>query len=204
MLSLFMGLVGKSQNFSINAISDSLYNTMLDKSYKKGCPVPRSSLRYLTILHYDANGQVQKGELVCHEGVAKDLIDIFKQLYKAQYPIESVKLIDNYGAVDEISMEANNTSCFNFRPVKESRKLSVHSQGRAIDINPLYNPCVRKKKDGTLMVNPIKGKKYVNRNKSFRYKIEKGDLCYKLFISHGFQWGGNWRSLKDYQHFEKE
>jgi hypothetical protein len=35
------------------------------------------------------------------------------------------------------------------------------------------------------------------------YKITKGDLCYKLFIKHGFSWGGEWKSKKDYQHFEK-
>ena len=35
-------------------------------------------------------------------------------------------------------------------------------------------------------------------------KIKKGDLCYQLFIEHGFSWGGNWRTTKDYQHFEKD
>ena len=34
--------------------------------------------------------------------------------------------------------------------------------------------------------------------------IKKGDLCYNLFIEHGFTWGGEWKSLKDYQHFQKE
>ena len=40
------------------------------------------------------------------------------------------------------------------------------------------------------------------RGKQFRYKINKGDLCYRLFIKHGFIWGGSWRTVKDYQHFE--
>ena len=33
--------------------------------------------------------------------------------------------------------------------------------------------------------------------------IDRNDLCYRLFVKHGFTWGGSWRSLKDYQHFER-
>jgi hypothetical protein len=73
----------------------------------------------------------------------------------------------------------------------------------AIDINPLYNPCVRRKKDGTLLIQPETGKPYVDRKKLFRYKISRSDLCYRLFTRYGFRWGGDWRSLKDYQHFER-
>jgi hypothetical protein len=73
----------------------------------------------------------------------------------------------------------------------------------AIDINPLYNPCVRRQKDGTLLIQPETGKPYVDRKKLFRYKISRSDLCYRLFTRYGFRWGGDWRSLKDYQHFEK-
>ena len=34
------------------------------------------------------------------------------------------------------------------------------------------------------------------------YKIDENDLCYKLFIEKGFEWGGSWEDRKDYQHFE--
>ena len=71
------------------------------------------------------------------------------------------------------------------------------------DINPLYNPCVRRRKDGTLIIQPSTARPYTDRTRSFNYKITKSDLCYRLFIQHGFRWGGNWRTLKDYQHFEK-
>ena len=119
------------------------------------------------------------------------------------YNLQGV-LIDNYGADDKCSMEANNTSCFNYRFVAGSKVLSNHSRGRAVDINPLYNPCVAKRRNGTVSVDPEKGRRYADRSKSFSYKIEKGDLCYRLFMEHGFMWGGNWRSKKDYQHFEKK
>ena len=127
----------------------------------------------------------------------------FAELYRQKYPIERIRPISDYDNDDERSMQANNTSCYCYRPIAGSTKLSNHARGIAIDINPLYNPCVRRKKDGTLKVEPATGRPYVDRSKSFKYKITTNDLCYRLFLQHGFRWGGSWRTLKDYQHFEK-
>lgn len=157
----------------------------------------------LTVQHVDFQGKTQQGVIICNQAIAQDLREIFAELYKAKYPIERIRPISEYGDDDERSMQANNTSCYCYRPIEGSTKLSNHALGRAIDVNPLYNPCVRRKKDGTLLIQPATGKPYVNRNKSFKYKITTSDLCYRLFTQHGFRWGGSWRSLKDYQHFEK-
>ena len=157
----------------------------------------------LKVLHVDFEGKTQQGVLICNKDIAKDLREIFTELYKAKYPIERIRPISEYGNDDERSMQANNTSCYCYRTVEGTSKLSKHARGMAIDVNPLYNPCVKRKKDGTLLVQPSTGKPYVNRSKSFKYKITQQDLCYRLFTKHGFRWGGAWRSLKDYQHFEK-
>ena len=157
----------------------------------------------LQVRHVDGNGQSHEGVIICNHAIAADLRDIFAELYRQRYPIERVHPISDYGDDDERSMQANNTSCYCYRPIAGSTKLSKHAQGLAIDINPLYNPCVRRRKDGTLLVQPATGRPYVNRQKSFPYKITSQDLCYRLFRQHGFRWGGNWRTLKDYQHFEK-
>ena len=101
-------------------------------------------------------------------------------------------------------MRANNTSCFCFRVIKGSSKLSAHAQGLAVDLNPLYNPCVKTRRDGTLFIQPSTAAPYVDRSRRFAHKIDRQDLAYRLFIQHGFSWGGAWRSSKDYQHFEKD
>jgi len=196
-------MTARAQTFTIDTISDAVFQRMLGKSYKYDCTVARADLRYLRIMHYDGKGREVQGELVCNKLIANDLLEIFKELHKQQYPIEQVRLIDDYDGDDERSMQANNTSCFNYRAIAGSTKLSKHSQGLAIDINPLYNPCVRHRKDGKLSVEPQNGRPYANRKKTFPYKIDKNDLCYRLFTKHGFKWGGEWRSLKDYQHFER-
>jgi len=157
----------------------------------------------LQVQHVDFQGKTQQGIIICNRAIAQDLREIFSELYRRKYPIERIRPISEYGDDDERSMQANNTSCYCYRPIEGSTKLSNHALGRAIDVNPLYNPCVRRKKDGTLLIQPATGRPYVDRSKSFKYKITTKDLCYRLFIQHGFRWGGSWRSLKDYQHFEK-
>lgn len=195
---------GTDRCFASMPISDAVFGRIYGNSYKKDCRVLRSSLRYLHLLHYTEDGRIKLGEMVCHKDIADDLTDIFRKLFEAKYPIENMQLIDNYGADDIRSMEHKNTTCFNYRTVAGSKKLSNHSLGKAVDINPLYNPYVKRRQDGTYKVSPEKGRKYADRTKTFKYKIDRNDLAYRLFKQHGFRWGGDYRSLKDYQHFEKE
>lgn len=160
-------------------------------------------LCYVHILHYNFEGQPTEGELICNESIAQDLVEIFYELYRNEYHIEKVVLIDEYDGDDLASMEDNNTSCFNYRVIEGSTSLSKHAYGLALDINPLYNPYITYQKDGSENVSPDSGRAYADRSIAFPYKIDENDLCYKLFIKHGFTWGGNWNSCKDYQHFQK-
>ena len=189
--------------FVVSMIPDSIWIKMQGKTYVHNPDIQRHDLRYLRVLHWDYDGQSHQGELICNKVIADKLLAIFQELYRQHYPIQRMRLPDEYDADDERQMRDNNTSCFCYRTIAGSKKLSYHARGLAVDINPLYNPCVRRKKDGTLKVEPSTGRPYIDRTKSFKYKITTRDLCYRLFIQHGFQWGGSWRSLKDYQHFEK-
>lgn len=194
---------GIDRFFVKEKINDRLFKRIYGKSYKHGCTIPTADLRYLRLLHYTIDHKIKVGELICNKNIADDLVDIFRQLFNAKYPIERMQLVDDYNADDNLSMEHNNTTCFNYRVVAGSKKLSKHSTGNAIDINPLYNPYVKRRNDGSTTVNPKSGRKYADRSKKFNYKIDRNDLAYKLFTRHGFRWGGAWRTLKDYQHFEK-
>lgn len=145
-------------HFTTEPISEAVFKRMQGKSYKANCTIPRTELRYIRVLHYGFDGKVKSGELVCHQDIADDLIEIFQELYKAHYPIERIQLIDDYNADDEQSMLHNNTSCFNYRRVAGSKTLSYHSQGKAIDINPLYNPCVKRLRNGSTSISPKTGR----------------------------------------------
>lgn len=167
--------------------------------------MPDSELCLISCLHCDKDGVTHSGRMIVNKRIAEKVLDIMKQLYKAKYPIEKMRPAEEYDNDDERSMRDNNSSAYNYRNIGGTKVLSKHALGLAIDINPLYNPYVRKRKDGSLDVRPEAGRRYMKRHsmaERLPYEIVKGDLCYRLFTEAGFTWGGNWKSLKDYQHFE--
>ena len=194
-------LTFKADGFSVTTIDDTTFARMKGKTYKDNCTVPLSELRHVKVLYKNKEQQTLKGEIVCNKHIADDVAEIFYELYKANYPIEKIRLMDDYNADDETAMRDNNTSSFNFRFISHSTKVSKHGLGLAVDLNTLYNPFVLTV-DGKLHVEPETALKYVDRSKNFDYKIDENDLAYKLFIQHGFEWGGHWKTRKDYQHFE--
>lgn len=184
--------------FAVQPISDSVFQRMKGVSFGAGCTTPREELRYLRLLHRGFDGETHVGELVCHQDLAEDLLEVFRALYEAGYPIEKLRLIDDYKGDDEDSMADNNSSCFNFRTVAGKTELSNHATGRAVDINPLYNPYITPQG-----YTPLNAGDYVDRSRDFPHKIDEEDLCYRLFTQRGFEWGGHWSHAKDYQHFQR-
>ena len=184
--------------FTAERIPESVEARMRGVSYPEDAEIKLDDLRYLKLSYMDFEGHPQVGEMVCHKAIAEDLVAIFKALYEARYPIRSIRLIDDFAGDDEASMAADNTSCFNYRKKTGMRELSKHARGLAVDINPFENPYVRPSR-----VRPAGASAYADRSRDFPHKIDKNDLCYRLFRAHGFSWGGTWRSVKDYQHFEK-
>lgn len=192
------------QYFTASVITDEIYERINGCSYVENDNIAIEDLCYLQVLHVGFDGEEHVGELIVNKAIAEDILDIMYELYENKYPIERMVLVEAYGGDDELSMQANNTSAFNYRTVEGSSSLSKHSYGMAIDINPFYNPCVRTYSDGSSKSFPEGSDSYADRSKDFSYKIDKNDLCFKLFTERGFQWGGDWNSLKDYQHFQKE
>lgn len=195
-----------AENFYYEPLSDSLKRYITGVSYPNNLENPEVSydeLCYVYVWYYDFDGNPSEGELICNEVIAQDLVEIFYELYRQEYRIDKIRLIDEYDGDDLASMEDNNTSCFNYRLVEGSTSLSKHAYGLAIDVNPYYNPYVTYGQDGEEIISPVSASAYADRRVGFPYKIDEDDLCYKLFIQHGFIWGGNWNSVKDYQHFQK-
>lgn len=191
------------QCFRAEPIGDDLLRRISGRSYRPNPHVRPSDLRYLRVLHYDGQGRILRGELICHKTIAADLLTIFRELYDHRYPIGRMQLIDDYDADDERSMRANNTTCFCYRTIASSARISKHALGLAVDINPLYNPYYRRYASGRVKIQPSTAAPYCDRTRAFPYKIDRTDLCYRLFVRHGFRWGGAWKTVKDYQHFEK-
>ena len=196
---------GELGNYFVSStIDDDLFQRIYGLSYKEDCTIPREELRYLKVLHYGYDQQIYVGELMVNAELAQDFLEIFQALYENQYEIEKMLLVDDFGADDNLSIENNNTSAFNYRvSTLDGVTLSNHAFGRAIDINPLHNPYVTYY-DWGMDTYFDASLPYMNReDSSLEHMINHEDLCYQLFIEHGFTWGGDWENPKDYQHFEK-
>lgn len=187
---------------------DAVYNQIIGKSYVDNPNVALSDLRYLKLSYYDFNHEVQEGEMIVNKAIADDVINVFKELFECEYEFYSMKLIDNFwtgdpDSSDTASCDADNTSSFCYREVTGGGNLSNHAWGCAIDVNPRENPYVSYK-SGEPKWSHENANNYIARNSGDPHEILEGDICYNTFIKYGFSWGGAWKSIKDYQHFEKK
>ncbi len=164
-------------------------------SWRPGCPVPLSSLRYVRVSYVGFDGAEHVGELVLHADAVIPAVVVLQAMWDARFPIERMQLVDDYGASDEASMAANNTSAFNCRAVTGGTGWSQHAYGRAIDVNPIQNPYFA---GGP--VQPAAGVAFLDRSAVRPGMIVLGDAVTRALRSVGWGWGGLWSSLKDYMH----
>ena len=199
-----------SRYFVINEIAegDAVYNRINGKSYRANNNIGLSDLRYLQMIHYNFDHEIQTGEMIVNAAVAEDVVNIFRELFMIGYEVNSMYLIDNFwtgdgDSSDTASIQVNNTSAFCYRTVTGGSTLSNHAYGRAIDINPQQNPYITIDSSGNASWHHDNATPYVDRSCGDPHVIVNGDACYEIFAKYGFSWGGNWANPIDYQHFEK-
>jgi poly-gamma-glutamate synthesis protein (capsule biosynthesis protein) len=183
---------------SVSPVTASIRRRMAS-SYREGCPVPPEDLRYLRLSYWDFDGRARQGELLVAAKHADALVGVFRKLYAAKFPLERMQLVSDYDGDDDASMAANNTSAFNCRTVAGTQRWSEHSSGAAIDLNPVQNPYVTDSG-----VSPPAGEAYAgssDRRSSVEGLITANSVVVRAFRDAGWEWGGDWTSSKDYQHF---
>ena len=181
---------------------------MVGYSWTSGCPVGRSSLRYVTVNFWGFDGKRSRGGVVVHQAVAGPAARAFTALYEQRFRIRQMRPMDSSwghnpkgpGADDYAAMAADNTSAFNCRYVggQESRKVwSNHAYGKAIDVNDFENPYVDD--NGTVYPSTY----FLHRRSSSTPGVfsSSGSAAVRAFTSQGFSWGGLW-SHPDLQHFD--
>ena len=181
---------------TVSAIDDATAARM-SASWRPGCPVPLDELRLITLTHWGFDGRPRPGELVVAAQYADRIVSEFGRLFEERFPIESIRLVDEFGGDDDRSMAANNTSGFNCRAATGSSRWSEHAYGRAIDINPIQNPYVTR--SGAVL--PPAGAAHTTRDPATPGLITHDGPVVAAYHEIGWIWGGNWSSGKDYQHF---
>ena len=174
--------------------------TELGASWRPGCPVGPEQLRRVEVDHIGFDGQTHRGALIVNRDLVPEVIAVFEKLYELRYPIEKVRTVEHYpGAEDELSMQDNNTSGFNCRGIPGTDNWSHHAYGRAIDLNPLLNPFI----DSAGGFEPANAAAYLDRSRIDPGLLHPGDPAVLAFTDRGWQWGGDWTTPVDYQHFER-
>lgn len=185
----------------VRRIGPAMRRRLVGRSWHAGCPVPIRDLRHVQVSYWDFDGEVRTGPLIVHEGVSRDILWVFRRLFRARFPIQRILLPPRWRPptpADYWDREPTSpTAAFNCRPATGSTTLSQHAYGWAIDINPLQNPYVRS--DGSTLRHIAEP--YRNRSRDRTGMIHDGDVVVRSFAAIGWEWGGHWRTLKDYMHF---
>lgn len=150
----------------------------------------------ISVEYYSFDHKVHTGQVAIHKDLAEDVRGAFRLLLSDKFPIQSVIPIsdERFMWSDDLSTAANNTSAFNYRYVRDTKDMSNHATGRAIDINPRHNPYF----PGQQVFPP-----YASYDPNVSGTIVPDSKLVNYFENLGWRWGGNWDEDSDYQHFEK-
>jgi hypothetical protein len=181
-----------------SSISEVPADVLARSSWVEGCPVGVDELRYLMMSHHGFDGEVHTGEMIVNADEAEDVVEVFRRLFEAGYPIEQMRVTTLEEVDDHPTGDFNETGSFVCRPAVGSTNWSQHAYGLAIDVNPFHNPYVF----GSLVI-PELASAYVDRDDVRVGMLYDDDVVVRAFADIGWSWGGDWKSLKDWMHFSK-
>lgn len=163
-------------------------------SYQAGCPVGPDQLSTITMTYRAYDGSVRTGDLIVRRDIAASVRDAFKAAFDGGFQIGQMRNPDQWQADDMAMMAANNSSAFNCRKVVGNPyRVSPHSYGGAVDINPAQNPY------------RVGGRWYPNATYATNRPRGVVGMHYadgpmvKAMVARGFEWYSGW----DWHHFQK-
>lgn len=191
----------QGQEAFVRPLNVSEASAMENVTWHPGCPVPLEHLRRVEVPYFTPKGETLRGALVVHKDIAAEVGTIFAELHAIRFVIEEISPALTKHGKDDALMRSNVTSAFNCRPITGGKGFSRHSYGRAIDINPLWNPYIKGNK-----VLPVEAPDFARppRDHSAPGMIYPGSPIVKIFKKRSWTWGGHWKRVKDYQHFESQ
>jgi hypothetical protein len=206
LLAVVVALATPAASFhsSIRPLSPSVKTELKNGGFwHKGCPVPLSGLRVLTVSYRGFDKHNHTGQLIVNASAAPGLAKAFHQLYRLHFPIRHMTIDDYYGPKSARPKDGDVTESFECREASASPctgngttgSFSMHAYGLAVDINTVENPYV-----GCGMSRDPASKRYLNRSRHLPGMVTSNVV--RAFSSIGWGWGGSWSgNTKDYMHF---
>jgi hypothetical protein len=165
-------------------------------TWRPGCPVGKSDLAWLRVTYWGFDDARHSGEMLVNGSVSGDVVAVFRRLYRDRFPIESMGIARLADLDAPPTGDGNGTGSFACRPIRGGTGYSQHAYGLAVDLNPFQNPYHR----GDVVL-PELASAYLDRAWLRPGMITADGPAVRAFASIGWEWGGDWSSLKDYQHF---
>ena len=75
--------------------------------WHKGCPVPLSQLRVLSVTYWGFDGRPHPGQFVTNETAVAPLSTVFQRLYQLRFPIRHLSIDDAYGLAIDLNPREN-------------------------------------------------------------------------------------------------
>lgn len=178
-------------------VADPAPGRVLDRStWRPGCPVGKDDLAWIRMTYWGFDRARHSGEMLVNGSAAADLVDVFRTLYRARFPIESMGIMRLADLDAPPTGDGNVSGSFACRPVSGGTEFSQHAYGLAVDLNPFQNPY----RSGDVVL-PELASAYLDRGWVRPGMITPGGPAVRAFASIGWEWGGDWSSLEDYHHF---
>ena len=165
-------------------------------TWEPGCPVGVADLAWIRLTFRGFDGARHTGELLVNRSVADDMVTVFQDLWDQRFPLEEMRVTRRDELDAPPTGDGNNTSAFVCRVTVGSTSYSQHAYGLAVDVNEFQNPYIK----GALLLPELAGA-YLDRG-----RVRPGMLtpaAIAAFGKVGWEWGGNWNSLKDLHHFSR-
>ena len=172
-------------------------------TWQEGCPVAPADLAWLRVAFRGFDGERHSGELLVAASAAEDLRQVFRDLWRARFPLERVAITPRSALDAPPTGDGNDTAAFVCRPVTGGSSYSRHAYGLAIDVNPFQNPYL-KGSGPDRVVLPELASAYLDRSRRAPGMVHADGPVVAAFARIGWEWGGGWRSLKDWQHFSAD
>lgn len=185
--------------FASRVVSPPPARVLARSTWKPGCPVGAGDLAWVRLTFHGFDGERHTGELLVNTDVSRDVVAVFRKLWRARFPLEQMRVTTLAEMDAPPTGDGNNTGAFVCRVKRGGSSYSEHAYGRAVDINPFHNPYVK----GDLVL-PELASAYRDRSRRAPGMVRAGGPVVRAFRSVGWEWGGAWQSLKDYQHFSRD
>ncbi len=202
-LLLALAFASSSYAATVQPLSASQKSQLKQRGFwHKGCPVPLSGLRLVTVTYRGFDRRDHTGQLVTSRRFAEQIGGVFERLHDLKFPIRHMRFADYYGPKSGRPADGDVTQSFECRQAAASPctggrtgTWSMHAYGLAVDLNPRENPYV-----GCGQSSDPTARSY--RDRSRRRPGMIGGRVVRAFQSVGWSWAGAWAGdTKDYMHF---